>query len=520
MRNIAADAAAPTTGTGTPPWCRQGAASTCDRLALYGALAYNARPCSARLQGLSRSADRPAMSSASLQFNLATLRSLLHCSIPMVISQGSFALMIFTDRYFLAQLGPGHMAAALGGGVAFFFSFALFNGILSYANALVAQYLGAGELHKCSKVVSQGLLLATACIPLLVPIAWMMGGIFSAMGHSADQADLERRYYSILMYSSFFMLVKATLAAYFAGIGRTRVVMICDLLGIAVNIPLSYLLIFGNAAMAPLGIAGAAWGTVLSSLFTLGVFLLYYFGRENRSRFVVAASYLYDRAIVRRYLRLGFPAGLEMFLNIAAFNLFLLLFQSHGIAAAAAATIVFNWDILSFVPLLGLNIAVMSLVGRAVGAGDLSRISAITSAGYVLGLGYSLLLATLYMLFREGLVELFIFHETEADAIRELARFMMLGLSCYVLCEGVLQVAAGVLRGAGDTHWCMWASVALHWAMLVSQYLIIRVFQLGPKVSWLGFAFMIFMIVVVFLWRLQSNRWRTAERLQAVMAES
>jgi multidrug resistance protein, MATE family len=459
------------------------------------------------------------MSAASLHFNLATLRSLLLTSMPMVISQGAFALMIFTDRYFLAQLGPGHMAAALGGGVAFFFSFSLFNGILSYANALVAQYLGAQELQKCSKVVTQGVLLATACIPLLLLIAWGMADIFAAMGHSAAQVELERSYYSILMYSSFIMLVKATLAAYFAGIGRTRVVMICDLLGIMVNIPLSYLLIFGGAGIPPQGIEGAAWGTVLSSVFTLGVFLLYYFGAENHSHFRVAASFCYDRGITRRYLRLGFPSGLEMFLNIAAFNLFLLLFQSYGIAAAASATIVFNWDILSFVPLLGLNIAVMSLVGRAVGAADLSRISAITTAGYVLGLGYSLLLATMYLLFRTALVELFIFQETEAEAIRELAGFMMLGLSCYVLCEGVLQVAAGVLRGAGDTRWTMYASVTLHWGMLILEYLIIRVLELGPRVAWNAFVFMILMITVVFLTRLFGRRWRDPARLRAVMAE-
>jgi MATE family multidrug resistance protein len=96
---------------------------------------------------------------------------------------------------------------------------------------------------------------------------------------------------------------------------------------------------------------------------------------------------------------------------------------------------------------------------------------------------------------------------------------MMIGLSFYVLLEGVLQVAAGVLRGAGDTHWCMRASVALHWLMLVLQYIVIKVLNLGPRVSWLLFVGMITCIVLAFLWRLRSNRWRTAERLQAVMAE-
>jgi MATE family multidrug resistance protein len=208
-----------------------------------------------------------------------------------------------------------------------------------------------------------------------------------------------------------------------------------------------------------------------------------------------------------------------MFLNVAAFNLFLLMFQSYGIPEAASATIVFNWDILSFVPLLGLNIAVMSMIGRAIGAGNIHMTNAVTTSGYVLGLGYSLILATLYLVFRDGLVEMFIFQEQDAAQIRELARFMMIGLSCYVLCEGVLQVAAGVLRGAGDTRWVMYASVSLHWLMLVIQFFIIKVFDFGPRVSWGVFVVMIMAIALVFVLRLASNRWRDPERLRIIMAE-
>ena len=53
---------------------------------------------------------------ARLNFNADTLRELLGIAMPMVISQGAFAAMIFTDRYFMSQIDPVHMAAALGGG--------------------------------------------------------------------------------------------------------------------------------------------------------------------------------------------------------------------------------------------------------------------------------------------------------------------------------------------------------------------------------------------------------------------
>jgi len=453
------------------------------------------------------------------QYNPTTLIVLLKMALPMVVSQGAFAIMIFTDRWFLAQISPTHMAAALGGGVAFWFAISLFNGILAYANALVAQYLGAGEFHKCTLVISQGILMSVALIPVLFIITLLLRPMFAAMGHDPAQVELEEIYFTIMMAGAVLSLFKVCLSSFFSGIGLTRVVMTCDVIGIVLNVPLTWALVFGHLGLPAMGIAGAAWGSIISTAFAIAIYLAYYLKRELREKFSTVQSFIFDQSITRRYLRLGFPSGMEMFLNIAAFNLFLLMFQSYGIPEAASATIVFNWDILSFVPLLGLNIAVMSLIGRFVGAGDMDRTNEVTSAGYIIGIGYSLFLATTFIVFRDQFVEMFIFYEDQAKEIRDLARFMMIGLSCYVLCEGVLQVASGVLRGAGDTRWIMFASTSLHWAMLVAQFLVIKVYNFGPKVSWLGFVLMVLAICIVFLGRLWSNKWRHPNKLKAVMSE-
>ena len=453
------------------------------------------------------------------QYNPETLSRLLRMALPMVVSQGAFAVMIFTDRWFLAQLSPTHMAAALGGGVTFYLSISLFQGIIAYANALVAQYFGAEEFHKCTKVITQGILIAIFLIPALVILTLILRNLFGWMGHTAQQEALEKSYYTIMMAGGVLTLVKVALASFYSGIGRTRIVMTCDVLGILVNIPLTWALVFGHFGLPAMGIAGAALGTILSTAFSIAIYLLFYLKPEYTRQFATTASLGFDQGIMRRYIRLGLPSGTEVFLNIAAFSGFLLMFQGYGIAAAASATIVFNWDILSFVPLLGLNIAVMSMIGRFVGADDMDKANEVITAGYILGLGYSLLLATCFLVFRNQLVEVFIFFDEEAEEIRSLSRFMMIGLGIYAFCEGVLQVAAGVLRGAGDTRWVMVASVTLHWIMLVAQFFVIRVLDYGPRVSWMGFVLMILAICLVFLGRLWGNRWRDPDRLTAVMAE-
>ena len=453
------------------------------------------------------------------QLRKDTLFELARIALPMVVSQGTFAVMIFTDRYFMSQIDSIHMAAALGGGVAAFFSFCFFTGLLSYANALTAQYLGAGELGKCSKVVTQGIVMTVMCSPALVIITYLVSGIFENVGHDSAQVELEKTYYTILMLGVIVTLTKTCLSSYFAGIGRTRVVMICDVCGLVFNVPLCYVMVFGKLGLPELGIVGAGISTIIASFFACLLFFLFYFERGHRVKFFVMNSFHIDWGVLRRFWRLGFPSGLELFLNVAAFNLFLLMFQGYGVVEGASAAIVFNWDLLSFVPMIGLNIGVISLIGRFVGANDMARTDEVMSAAFFLGIFYSAILAILYISFRFPLVEVFSPPEGDFSEIRSLSAFMMIGLSSYVMADAIIIISGGVLRGAGDTRWLMYTSVGLHWAMLIAQYYVILVWQFGPQVSWLTFCAMIFAIAIVYVWRLQSGVWRDPEKLRLVMNE-
>ncbi len=314
-------------------------------------------------------------------------------------------------------------------------------------------------------------------------------------------------------------LSKICISSYFAGIGRTYIVMVCDVCGLIINIPLCYIMVFGKLGFPALGIVGAAISTIVATVVAFLLFVAFYLGKEHREKFRVMESFKLDWGILRRFLRLGFPSGMELFLNVAAFNLFLLMFQSYGVVQGASAAIVFNWDILSFVPMMGLNIGVISMIGRFVGANDMERTNEVISAGFIMGIAYSAILATIYITFRYPLVEVFAPPDGDFDEIRELSAFMMIGLSSYAMADAVILVSGGVLRGAGDTRWLMTASVTLHWAMLVAQYFIILVFDYGPRVSWLTFVVLLLSIAVVYVARLRGGIWRDPERLKMVMAE-
>ena len=102
-----------------------------------------------------------------------------------------------------------------------------------------------------------------------------------------------------------------------------------------INIPLTYLIFDFMASKA---IEGAAYGTILSSFVSFVAMLSFTSNEKNIERFV-NQSMRFDAELFKTFLRYGLPSGLETFLNVAAFNLFVLLFQSYGSDEGAAVTI-------------------------------------------------------------------------------------------------------------------------------------------------------------------------------------
>ena len=108
---------------------------------------------------------------------------------------------------------------------------------------------------------------------------------------------------------------------------------------------------------------------------------------------------------------------------------------------------------------MGLNIGVISLIGRFVGAKDMARTDEVMFSGFLIALGYSSFLAVCFVIFREPLVNVFVTPVGDFEEIRKLSTFMMVGMASYVMADAVILISGGVLRGAGDTRWLMFSSI-------------------------------------------------------------
>lgn len=438
-------------------------------------------------------------------------KELLALALPMVISASCDGVMTFTDRLFLAKVGSEQMNASLAGGVALQMLTFFFIGLIGYTTALTAQYMGAGEKHNSSRTTFQGILITLIAWPLIVLLKPYLGLLFGWLKTPESQIVYQLEYISVLAWGVVFTLLRHTLSCYFVGIGRTKIVMQATVAAMITNVLLDYILIFGKLGFQPMGITGAALATVAGSVVASIMLFAAYFGHKNNIEFSVNKSFRFSAEIMKKLLYFGSPAGFELFLNFIAFFFMVALFQSQGDVAATAITIMFNWDMVSFIPLIGIETSVTSLVGRYMGAGRPQVAHRAALSGIKTGIFYSIIILILFVFIPETLVKVFqpdvpssIFNNAIPTAVS-----MIRIASLYVLAEAVIVALIGALRGAGDTHFTMIASVLAHWSFVPVLYLCLHVLNLSVPFSW--FVLVVFFLVfsLVLVMRFKSGKWKT-----------
>lgn len=435
---------------------------------------------------------------------------MLGMAIPMILSTSCDAIMIFITRLFLSRQGPEYMNAAIGGGVMNQVLVFFFIGLIGYSTALAAQYYGSGRKNLSTVAAFQAMIISFAAYPVILAFVPLAEKLFFIMKTPVNQIGHQIRYFEIICYGTLPSMLRHTLGCYFTGIGRTRIVMTATFAALGINIFLGYVLIFGRLGMPVMGIKGAAIATIAASTGAVIILAFSYFKKSHRIEFSVVKSFRFNRIVMNKLLHFGYPAGIELFLYFFAFTLMIYIFQSQGDVIATASSIMFNWDMAAFVPLLGIEIAVTSLVGRYMGAGnsDLAHRSAMS--GIQAGFLYAFAVTCAFLFFPEPLTN--VFRPEGRDYVFETAAPMAVSMiriaSIYIIAETVMVSLIGALRGAGDTLWVMTASVTYQWLFVPVLYLMLNVLKFTPVAAWSGFVVFFMLFCSVLILRYRSGKWR------------
>ncbi|SNR92947.1 multidrug resistance protein, MATE family [Humidesulfovibrio mexicanus] len=438
----------------------------------------------------------------------------LRVGAPLMVSMGSNTLMQFTDRIFLGRHDVNELAAAVPGGMAAFLLVSFFMGVASCVGVLVAQYHGACRPERVGPALWAGVWFSLASGALLALLAGLGGPLFELAGHPEAVRGLEADYFSILSLGGGWVILGTALSGYFSGLGRTVAVMAVNIIGTAANIPLDYALIFGAFGAPEMGIRGAAIATLLGAVITCLLFVLLLLAPEAQKRHHVRTAWRPEADMLARLAKIGLPAGVQFFLDIMAITGFSLLIGRMGLVELSATNIAFSVNGLTYLPAIGLSIAVSVLVGRSQGQGRADLARRATANALFLAVCWMAAVGLIFLLVPGPLLELFRPSGPQAASappfadIRHMGVLLLRYVALYGLVDAVTIVCFGALKGAGDTRFVMLVMLAASIGVLVlPAWWVVENAVGGIHGPWLCLAAYVGFLAVCFGLRWRSGAW-------------
>jgi multidrug resistance protein, MATE family len=346
--------------------------------------------------------------------------------------------------------------------------------------------------------------------------------LFDTMHIDPKQLEPQKLYYSILLWGALLPLFRGCFASFFSGIGKTSIVLVASSVAMGGNAIANYILIFGRFGVPAMGIRGAGYGALIGSACALVVLIIAYLRHSNREAFSISHSFRFDKEAAGKLLRYGSPTGLEMFSAMTSYSAMILIFHSCGAVVATGATIMLNWDMVAFVPLMGFEIAVTSIVGRSMGGRRPAIAERSVSSGIWLGQFYSVVILMLFLFFPMMLVKVFSPAESNSvfDQAVPLAVHMLWLASIYIMSNAIFVVLLGALRGSGDTLWTMSVALASHWAIVLVLAVFLRVMHLPALAGWGAIIAVFFIFFAIVYRRYHGGAWKKLQIVETAVPNS
>jgi len=443
-------------------------------------------------------------------------REIIAVSFPIIAAMAGRTIMMFCDRLFLAQHSQIELQAALPAGILSFTMLCIFYGTVSYSATFISQYFGAEDKEGCSKSFAQGLFLAMLSAPILAALAVPGSLLFDLSGHSSDVIELEKIYFRILMFSAAGPIFTAASSSFWNGRGKTVPTMLAVITGAGINVILDYLLIFGKFGFPEMGIRGAAIATAIASFIPGTILTVAAFTGKTAEEYRTRENFRFSKRLFGRIIKFGFPAGLQIFMDVASFTVFIFIAGRLGAVDFTSNNLAFSVNNLAFNPLLGFSFATTVIVGRSIGMQRNDMVIRATRRTLLLSLCYFVPLAATFVLFPDFYTRLF-FSPDSACSLEELASTtgkLLTIVAAWGVFDAVNLMYSGALRGAGDTKFVVWVSGLLAWFFWIPGVLYLYlVCNADIVLLWLFTSFYVAVFGLVFFLRFRTGKWKRIDLL-------
>lgn len=446
----------------------------------------------------------------------AELGRVAHIAWPTILENIMVMLVSFVDTAMVGQLGEDATAAvAVNASPGW-----LLNGACAAiqvgATVLVAQAIGAGDREGANRIARQamtlGLMLGAVFMALMQAIGGVLPVMLRAEAHIAPVASQYIRIVSLGYIPHFMGLV---LSGVLRGAGDTRTPMKMNLLANLINVVGNFFLIYSPRTLSVLGLNIPVWGAGLgvvgaaiptaTATALAGIMMFLHLKRgQGDIRFERGQSYKPRWSVARHMLRIGMPAALERICVNTGHMVFQTMVAGLGTAALAAHHLATTAESVSYMPAYGFSASATTLVGQAVGAGDMRAARRYGTLAILIGLVSMTLTGLVLFFFPEWLLGIFTGAQDVIALGSPALRVEALAQPFFALSI----VASGALSGAGDTRTPMIIGLACMWGVRLSvAALCVYGLGLGLTGAWVGMATDLTVRGALTSLRFKSKKW-------------
>ena len=422
-------------------------------------------------------------------------RAILRLAVPAFGALVAQPLFTLIDAAIVATLGTTSLAG-LGAGAQVFTTVTGLAIFLAYGTtAVVARRVGAGQTAQGITDGIEGVALGLGIGVLATGATWLLGPLLLEwIGTSPDSTAPALAYLRTISLAFPFALAAMAAIGVLRGLQDTATTLWITLVAVGTNTALAAYLVL----VAGWGITGSAWATVVAEAISAALFLWVLARRARRHGAALRPS----RAGVVVAARGAVPLFWRTVALRAVFVLAIAVAARLGDPELAAYYVTFTIWYLLALGMDALAIAGQALLGHHLGAGAVGTARAVTWQMTRWGVWLGVILMGIVLLARPWIPQLF----GEDPAVHAMVASALIVVALQQPLAGVVFVLDGVLLGAGDAAYLVWAQAV---ALVVFAPAALWVWHSQGTVTQLWLALTAFMVArgIAFVWRIRGDRW-------------
>ena len=390
------------------------------------------------------------------------IRATVKLALPLIAGQLSAVGMSAVDVALAGHYNAHTLAAVAVGANVWVLGLVSAVGVMMALSPSVAQLDGANRHAQIGPLFRQALWLAAALSVLLWVGARHAGPLLRLIGVDPTLTDDVQAFLHALSWGAPGLCGYFALRGLCEGSSWTRPTMLFGMFGLAVLVPLDWIMIYGKFGFPAMGARGAGIANALALWLQLLAFAAYLrFGKRFRHFDLFARMERPDWHALRHLLWIGVPMAVTLLMEAGLFVISALLISRLGTVAIDGHQIAINVASVTFMLPLGLALAVTVRVGNAAGRGDASAVRYAGYTGVALTLATQAVSAALMVTIPHAIAHIY----SGDPRVIALAAQLLILAGIFQFSDGIQVVSNGALRGLKDTRMPMLITAFAYWGV-------------------------------------------------------